>query len=160
MKQNINTAIPVVYQNNDIIIVDCENLYYPQYTGYFVIKKGKGRYLNIKNKIYSKYEIYNEFGIQLNYIKDWKDLIDKSCDLLGVSIEDIRSRNRETEIVDKRTAIVKFVLSYVPTINLSELSRYINRHHATIIYMRDKDINYIPTLKNLLNKLNRVKWDM
>lgn len=89
-------------------------------------------------------------------------IINKACELWGVSYEDVAGRSREVPLPFARSMVAKTIrdaygLSY------SEIGRMLNRNHSSISYyykMYDAEYQYNQEFRNFANVLKEMVLDV
>jgi len=64
-------------------------------------------------------------------------IIEKASEILGLTTEMVKSRSRKTELTEARFICVHHILKANPKITTLALGKIFDRHHSTIIYMRE-----------------------
>jgi chromosomal replication initiation ATPase DnaA len=106
-----------------------------------------------------KKEITSYYSSQNN---DVNKAILEACDYLGVTIEDLKSRNKHSYIVDARRMITG-LLFVKYRMNYKDIGMFMgNRTHASVIYFSDTLVKICETdeffkkrYQNLLNKISQ-----
>lgn len=82
------------------------------------------------------------------------EFIEDYCQLLGVTIEEITSKNRKRHLADCR-AILGYILIDRFHMSLTHAGKIINRHHSSIIHYKKlvpEAAKYDPTFSSMFNK--------
>ena len=89
-------------------------------------------------------------------------IINKACELWGVSYEDVVGKRREVPLPFARAMIAKTIRE-THDISLIEIGRIINRNHSTIIFyikMYDTEYKYNQEFRNFANAMKEVTMEM
>lgn len=89
-------------------------------------------------------------------------IINKACELWGVSRDDVLGRSRKTPLPFARTMIAK-TIQETHDISLVEIGRILNRHHSSIIFyikMYDTEYKYNQEFRNFANAMKEVALDI
>jgi chromosomal replication initiator protein len=76
-------------------------------------------------------------GIKDRNVKEVQQVIDTICEDLGVSFLDLKANNRERFIADRRH-VAFYILNVFCNVELTQIGKYFNRTHASVIHGRDK----------------------
>ena len=93
-----------------------------------------------------------------NYTKELQEIFSKTCEILKVREDFIKSKGRKAEEVFARWCFFYTAENTLgkssgkmPHVTISEMARFVNRHHATVLFALKK-IKEIPSERTRINK--------
>jgi chromosomal replication initiation ATPase DnaA len=79
-------------------------------------------------------------GIKDSNSKEIKQVIEMICEDLGITFSELKSKNREQHLADRRH-VAFYILNVYCNIDLALIGKYFNRTHASVIHGRNKTMH-------------------
>ena len=117
---------------------------------FFKVSNVLKKYVDLEPKYYIMRQVRNKMPLDLNY-----DLIaSEICEKHGVTIQDLQSGKRGSQIVSARIEFVRHMVHEYPNIIHLTLARYLKKDHTTIchyLYHTKKECIYEPLKEYKVN---------